>query len=117
MWVSSKQAAEILGVKYDALMKAIKRAEQAGKKICSIKPNILGFIYTDGIGRGGKTLQIWIDDAVTNDDPSKKESDDEKNSLDRGLDHSHGSDSADFCSACLLYTSSGLSIKIFSAPK
>lgn len=58
MWVNSRQAAEVLGVKYDALMKAIKRAEQAGKKICSIKPNILSFIYTDGIGRGGKTLQI-----------------------------------------------------------
>ena len=99
MWVSSKQAAEVLGVKYDALMKAIKRAEQAGKKICSIKPNILSFIYTDGIGRGGKTLQIWIDDAVTNNDLNQKESNDEKNSLDRGLDHSRSSDSADFCSA------------------
>ncbi|WP_462104318.1 hypothetical protein [Campylobacter concisus] len=99
MWVSSKQAAEVLGVKYDALMKAIKRAEQAGKKICSIKPNILSFIYTDGIGRGGKTLQIWIDDAVINDDPSKKESDDEKNSINANLDHSCGSDSIAFCSA------------------
>ena len=58
MWVNSKQTAEILGVKYDVLMKATKRAERADKKFCSIKPNILSFTYTDGIGRGGKTLQI-----------------------------------------------------------
>lgn len=87
-----------MGVKYDALITATKRAERVDKKFCSIKHNILSFTYTDDIGRGGKTLQIWIDDAVINDDPNKKESDDEKNSLDRGLDHSRGSDSADFCS-------------------
>jgi len=97
MWVNSKQTAEILGVKYDVLMKATKCAERADKNFCSIKPNILSFTYTDGIGRGGKTLQIWIDDAVTNNDPSKKESNDEKNSLDCGLDHGRGSDSAAFC--------------------
>ena len=50
-------------------------------------------------GASGKTLQIWIDDAVTNDDPSKKESDDEKNSINANLDHSCGRDSAAFCSA------------------
>ena len=66
MWVTSKHAAKILSVKYDALMKAAKRAEKAGKKFCSIKPNILCFTYTDGIGRGGKTLQIWIDDNLIN---------------------------------------------------
>ena len=66
MWVNSKQAAEILGVKYDALAKSVKRAEKTGKKFCTIKPNILGFSYTDGIGRGGKTLQIWIDDDLIN---------------------------------------------------
>ena len=66
MWVNSKQAAEILGVKYDALAKSVKRAEKTGKKFCTIKPNILGFSYTDGIGRGGKTLQIWIDDNLIN---------------------------------------------------
>ena len=66
MWVNSKQAAEILGVKYDALAKSVKRAEKIGKKFCTIKPNILGFSYTDGIGRGGKTLQIWIDDDLIN---------------------------------------------------
>ena len=68
MWVTSKHAAKILSVKYDALMKAAKRAEKAGKKFCSIKPNILCFTYTDGVGRGGKTLQIWIDDNLINDE-------------------------------------------------
>ena len=71
MWVNSKQAAEILGVKYDALAKSVKRAEKIGKKFCTIKPNILGFSYTDGIGRGGKTLQIWIDDDLINDKNSE----------------------------------------------
>lgn len=71
MWVNSKQAAEILGVKYDALAKSVKRAEKTGKKFCTIKPNILGFSYTDGVGRGGKTLQIWIDDDLINDKNSE----------------------------------------------
>ena len=62
MWVNSKTAAEILSVKYDTFMKAVKRAEQTGKKICLLKPNILGFTYIDGVGRGGKVLQIWLDD-------------------------------------------------------
>lgn len=98
MWVNSKEAAEILGVKYETIKKATQRAERAGKKICLIGCNISHFAYTDGIGRGGKTLQIWIDDAVINDDPSKKESDDEKNSINANLDHSRGSDSTAFCS-------------------
>jgi len=72
MWVTSKHAAEILSVKYDALMKAVKRAEKVGKKFCSIKPNILCFTYTDGVGRGGKTLQIWIDDNLINDEIARQ---------------------------------------------
>ena len=100
MWVNSKQAAEILGVKYDALQKATRRSEKSGKKFCTIKFHKLYFEYINGRGgASGKTLQIWIDDAVTNDDPSKKEPDDEKNSINANLDHSRGSDSADFCSA------------------
>ena len=71
MWVNSKQAAEIFDVKYDTLMKAIKRAEKSGKKFCFIKPNILSFTYTSGIGRGGKTLQIWIDDNLINNKNSE----------------------------------------------
>lgn len=64
MWVNSRVAAEFLAIKYDALVKAVKRAEKSGKKFCSIKPNILGFMYIDGIGRGGRTLQIWIDERI-----------------------------------------------------
>ncbi|EGK8192557.1 transposase [Campylobacter fetus] len=61
MWVDSKTAADVFGVKYDALVKSVKRAEKQGKKFCTIKPNILSFIYVKGIGRGGKILQIWLD--------------------------------------------------------
>ena len=64
MWVNSRVAAEFLAIKYDALVKAVKRAEKSGKKFCSIKPNILGFMYIDGIGRGGKTLRIDIDERI-----------------------------------------------------
>lgn len=64
MWVNSRVAAEILAIKYDALVKAVKRAEKSGKKFCCIKPNILGFMYIDGIGRGGKTLRIDIDERI-----------------------------------------------------
>ncbi|WP_086321690.1 DDE-type integrase/transposase/recombinase [Campylobacter devanensis] len=64
MWIDSKSAADVLGVKYDALVKSVKRAEKQGKKFCTIKPNILSFIYSDGIGRGGKSLQIWLDDEL-----------------------------------------------------
>ena len=68
MWVNSKRAAEILGVSDRALQKSTKLASQKGKKICSVKHNILCFTYTDGVGRGGKTLQIWIDDNLINDE-------------------------------------------------
>ena len=71
MWVNSKQAAEILGVKYETIKKATQRAEKSGKKFCSIGCNISHFTYTDGIGRGGKTLQIWIDDDLINDKSSE----------------------------------------------
>ena len=65
MWVNSKVAAEILGVKYDALQKAIKRAVNSDKKFCLIKFNILYFDYIDGRGgASGKILQIWLDDAL-----------------------------------------------------
>ena len=65
MWVNSKVAAEILGVKYDALQKAIKRAVNSDKKFCLIKFNILYFNYIDGRGgASGKILQIWLDDAL-----------------------------------------------------
>ena len=71
MWVNSKQAAEILGVNYETIKKATQRAEKAGKKFCPIGCNISHFAYTDGIGRGGKTLQIWINDDLINDKNSE----------------------------------------------
>ena len=71
MWVNSKRAAEILGVSDRALQKSTKLASQKGKKFCSVKHNILCFIYTDGVGRGGKTLQIWIDDSLINNESSE----------------------------------------------
>jgi transposase InsO family protein len=60
MWVSSKEAAEALGLNKKSLEKACFRANQASKKICSISGQYLPFEYTAGIGAGGKTLQIYI---------------------------------------------------------
>lgn len=71
MWVSSRAATEILSVKYELLRKAAWRAEKQSKKFCSIRGHICHFTYTDGVGRGGKTLQIWIDDNLINDENSE----------------------------------------------
>lgn len=71
MWVNSKQAAEILGVTDRAIQKSVLKSNSQNKKICVVKSNILNFNYTDGIGRGGKTLQIWIDDNFTKDKKSE----------------------------------------------
>lgn len=73
MWVDSKTAADVFGVKYDALVKSVKRAEKQGKKFCTIKPNILSFIYVEGIGRGGKVLQIWLDDEIERENYDNKQ--------------------------------------------
>ena len=59
MWVNSKTAAAVLSVKYDTLQKATNRAIKQGKNFCVVKPNILGIQYSNGIGRGGKVLQIY----------------------------------------------------------
>ncbi len=61
MWVDSKTAAGALGVSNKSVEKACLRATKANKKICKIKSHICNFIYADGIGRGGKVLQIWLD--------------------------------------------------------
>lgn len=71
MWVNSKQAAEILGVTDRAIQKSVLKFNSQNKKFCVVKSNILNFTYTDGIGRGGKTLQIWIDDDLINDKSSE----------------------------------------------
>ena len=64
MWVNSKVAADFFCVSDRAIQKSVLKASQQGKKFCSIKSNILNFIYIDGIGRGGRTLQIWIDERI-----------------------------------------------------
>ena len=71
MWINSKQAAEILGVSNKSVEKAAFRAAKSCKKFCTIKCHLCHFTYTDGIGRGGKTLQIWIDDDLINDKNSE----------------------------------------------
>ena len=69
MWVDSKSAASLLHIKYDALQKAINRAQKKDKKFCFTKCNILHFrIVTQAQrSRGGKTLQIWLDDELVID--------------------------------------------------
>lgn len=64
MRVDSKTAAGVLGVSNKSVEKACLRATKVNKKICKIKSHICNFIYTDGIGRGGKVLQIWLDDEL-----------------------------------------------------
>lgn len=66
MWIDSKSAASLLHIKYDALQKAINRAQKKDKKFCFIKCNILHFrIVTQARrSRGGKSLQIWLDDEL-----------------------------------------------------
>ncbi|AWI33905.1 integrase catalytic domain-containing protein [Helicobacter apodemus] len=59
-WISSKEFAESFNVNKKSLEKACFRANQSGKKICSIRPIIINFTYTNGIGgNAGKILQIW----------------------------------------------------------
>ena len=71
MWVNSKRAAEILGVNNKSVEKAAFRATNNNKKFCTIKCHLCHFVYTDGVGHGGKTLQIWIDDDLASDKSDK----------------------------------------------
>ncbi|WKW27814.1 hypothetical protein IXZ24_04460 [Campylobacter fetus subsp. venerealis bv. intermedius] len=68
MWVDSKTAADVFGVKYDALVKSVKRAEKQGKKFCTINGKILPFKRINGSrgGSSGKVLQIWLDEQSEN---------------------------------------------------
>ncbi|EHN6903056.1 integrase, partial [Campylobacter jejuni] len=59
MWISSKEFAIKNGINKKSLEKACFRASLDNKKICTIKSIIIHFKYTQGKGRGGKTLQIW----------------------------------------------------------
>lgn len=59
-WISSKEFAESFNVNKKSLEKACFRANQSGKKNCSIRSIIINFTYTNGIGgNAGKILQIW----------------------------------------------------------
>ena len=60
MWLSSKKAAEFLNIKENTIRQSVKRANQSDKKICSLTGTKFPFQYVDGIGAGGKVLQIWI---------------------------------------------------------
>ncbi|WP_096024366.1 DDE-type integrase/transposase/recombinase [Campylobacter lanienae] len=66
MWINSKGLAGVLEVKYDALVKSVKRAEKQGKKFCTINGKILPFKHINGSrgGSSGKVLQIWLDDEL-----------------------------------------------------
>ncbi|MBQ3675647.1 MAG: hypothetical protein II923_08665, partial [Campylobacter sp.] len=71
MWVNSKTAAAVLSVDLKAIQQGVYRATKQGKNFCSVKLNILRFTYLNGIGRGGKVLQIWIDDEIIAEFESK----------------------------------------------
>ena len=58
-WVSSNEFSESNNIDYQALKMACIRANKKGKKICTTSSYILHFKYTEGVGRGGKILQIW----------------------------------------------------------
>ena len=59
MWISSKEFAKQYDINYEALKKSYIRANKQTKKICISGSHIIHFKYTQGKGRGGKTLQIW----------------------------------------------------------
>lgn len=59
MWISSKEFAKLHCCNIEGILKSVKRADILGKKFCTLKGKTLSFKYTNGIGRGGKVLQIW----------------------------------------------------------
>ena len=75
MWVNSKTAAAVLSVGDRAIQKAVLKAITIGKNFCVVKSNKINFTYLNGIGRGGKVLQIWIDDSVIANFENKRSSD------------------------------------------
>lgn len=63
MWISSKEAAEILGVNLRKLQRVISKAQKQNQKILTINTQKTMYRYVTGVGgSSGKTLQIWIDD-------------------------------------------------------
>ena len=71
MWVNSKTAAAVFCVNHKSVEKSAFRATKQGKNFCSLKSHICNFMYSNGIGRGGKVLQIWIDDEIIAEFESK----------------------------------------------
>ena len=60
MWVSSAEFAVKFGFNKKSLEKSCFRASKVGKKICTLKSNILVFVYSHGVGGySGKVLKIW----------------------------------------------------------
>lgn len=68
MWMSSKEAAEIFGVNVRKLQRIAAKAQKESQKILTINTKIFSYKFIYGIGRGGKTLQIWLDDEKTADE-------------------------------------------------
>lgn len=64
MWVNSKAAAEILGVNLRKLQRSVINAQNNNQKNLTINTKYFSYSYIDGVGRGGKVLQIWIDDSL-----------------------------------------------------
>ncbi|MDR0579605.1 MAG: DDE-type integrase/transposase/recombinase [Campylobacteraceae bacterium] len=60
MWVTAKEAVPILGIEYIALKVQIHR------KTAKFK-----YRYVEGKGRGGRTLEIWIDDTAKSETVAK----------------------------------------------
>ena len=75
MWVNSKTAAAVFCVNHKSVEKSAFRATKQRKNFCSLKSHICNFMYSNGIGRGGKVLQIWIDDSVIAEFENKRSSD------------------------------------------
>lgn len=70
MWVDSKRAAEILGINLRKLQRCVVKAQNDRQKFLTIDTKYFSYSYIDGIGRGGKVLQIWIDDNLSGDETS-----------------------------------------------
>jgi len=51
MWVSAKEAATYIGVTYDTIRQQLKRHNAK-----------FNYRYVDGKGRGGRNLEIWVED-------------------------------------------------------
>ena len=68
MWLSSKKAAEILGVNLRKLQRVISKAQKQNQKILTINTHKTMYRYITGVGgNSGKTLQIWLDDEKRTD--------------------------------------------------